>query len=146
MLGPTEALGKAAALTVACRRFRCVPCGAVVLVVPRAMLRRRWYSASAIALALALFGIERASPPEIRRRVSPFGKVGDRAVTGWAALGRWADAIRDGRLFPQVRPCPTRFTRRHVAERAATTLGSRAPPPMDAPLVVRAFVGAAHVQ
>jgi hypothetical protein len=32
-----------------------------------------------------------------------------------------------------------------VAERAATTLGSRAPPPMDAPLIVRAFNGATHV-
>jgi hypothetical protein len=108
------------------------------------MLPRRWYSASAIALALALYGIERAAPVTVRRRVSPFRIVGYRAATGWVTLGRWAEAIRAGRLFARVRPCPGRFSRRQVAERAATTLGSRAPPPMDASLVVRAFTGAAH--
>jgi hypothetical protein len=142
MLGPTEVDGKPTALTVPCRRYLCVACGAVMLVVPRAMLRRRWYSASAIALALALYGIEHAPPAQVRRRTSPFGTVGDRACTGWVTLGRWADAVRAGVLFTQVRPCPAQFTRRQVAERAATTIGSRAPPPMDAPLTVRAFHGA----
>lgn len=144
MLGPTEAQGRPTELTVPCRRYVCMACTAVLLVVPRAMLPRRRYSASAIALALALYGIERAPPAQVRRRTSPFGKVGYRACTGWVTLGRWADAVRAGRLFAQVRPCPARFTRRQVAERAATTLGSRAPPPMDALLIVRAFNGAAH--
>lgn len=145
MLGPIEATGPAQALTVVCRRFRCVPCGAVVLVVPRSVLPRRWYSASAIALALALHGIDRLSPPAIRRQISPFGKVGVTAASGWVTLRRWADAVRAGRLLPEVRRCPPGFTRRQVAERAAATLGSRAPPPADAPLAARAFVGAAHV-
>jgi len=144
MLGPTALDGTPAALTVPCRRFRCVACSAVVLVVPRAMLRRRWYSACAIALALALSGIGRESPSAIRRQVSPFGKVGYQAARGWVTLRRWIDDVRSQRLFLGVRPCPVGFTRRQVAERAATTLGSRAPPPMDAPLIVRAFNGAAH--
>jgi len=144
MLGPMEADGAAASPAVRCRRYRCLRCSAVVLVVPRGMLPRRWYSASAIALALALFGIERATPAAVRRRVSPFKVIGHRAATGWVTLGRWADTVRAGRLFSQVRPSPPGFTRRQVAERAATTLGSRAPPPTDAPLVARAFNGAAH--
>ena len=144
MLGPTEAEGAPASPTVRCRRFRCLRCSAVVLVVPRAMLPRRWYSGSAIALALALYGIERAARAAVRRRVSPFEVVGYRAATGWVTLGRWVDAVRVGRLFSRVRPSPARFTRRQVAERAATTLGSRAPPPMDASLTVRAFGGAAQ--
>lgn len=144
MLGPTEAEGAPAAPTVRCRRFRCLRCNAVVLVVPRAMLPRRWYSASAIALALAMYGIECAAPAKIRRQVSPFKVIGYRAATGWVTLDRWADAVRAGDLFSQVRPTPAGFTRRQVAERAATTLGSRAPPPMDAPLTARAFNGAAH--
>ena len=115
-----------------------------MLVVPRTMLPRRWYSSSAIALALGLYGIERAAPAAVRGRVSPFKVVGHRAATGWVTLGRWADAIRAGGLSSRVRPSPPGFTRRQVAERAATKLGSRAPPPMDAPLTTRAFKGAAH--
>jgi hypothetical protein len=143
MLGPTGAEGEPQMHTVACRRYLCLRCGAVALVVPAAMLARRWYSASAIALALALYGIEQQAPAVVRARTSPFKVVGHRAAVGWVTLERWADAVRGGRLFPRVRPSPAQFTRRQVAERAATTLGSRAPPPMDAPLVARAFIGAA---
>ena len=144
MLGPQEALGKAVAVEVSCRRYLCLICDAVVLVVPGEMLPRRWYSASAIAQALALFGLGQKSPAEIRRQTSPFKVVGTTAAAGWATICRWCDDVRDGRLFPDVRRCPDEFTRREVAERAATSIGSRAPPPVDASLTVRAFVGAAR--
>jgi hypothetical protein len=144
MLGPQAPLAAPVAANVPCRRYLCLICDAVVLVVPGAMLPRRWYSASAIAQALALFGLEQKSPAEIRRQTSPFKIVGTTAVAGWATVNRWCDAVRDGRLFPAVRRCPGEFTRREVAERAATTIGSRAPPPVDASLTVRAFVGAAR--
>lgn len=143
MLGPVEPWGDPVMLDVRCRRFLCVACKAVVLVVPGAMLAGRRYSASAIAQALALFGLEGHSAAKIRRRTSPDKIVGATASTGWASLGRWCDAVRDGRLFSEVRACPAGFTRRQVAERAATAVGSRAPPPVDASLTVRAFIGAA---
>jgi hypothetical protein len=143
MLGPAEALGDPVMLEVSCRRYLCVACKAVVLVVPGAMLAGCRYSASAIAQALALFGLEGQSPAKIRRRTSPDKIVGATASTGWASLGRWCDAVRGGRLFSFARACPATFTRRQVAERAATAIGSRAPPPVDASLTVRAFVGAA---
>jgi hypothetical protein len=135
MLGPAEALGDPVMLEVSCRRYLCVTCKAVVLVVPGAMLPGRRYSGSAIAQALALFGLELFSPAQIRRRTSPDKIVGATASTGWASIDRWCDAVRSGRLFT---------TRRQVAERAATAIGSRAPPPVDASLTVRAFVGAAR--
>lgn len=144
MLGPEVALAMPVAEDVPCRRYLCRNCGTVVLVVPVAMLPRRWYSASAIAQALALFGLERKSPAEIRRQTSPFKIVGTTAVAGWVTLYRWCDAVRDGRLFSVVRGCPDEFTLRQVAERAATSIGSRAPPPVGASLTVRAFVGAAR--
>lgn len=143
MLGPVEALGDPVMLDVPCRRYLCVACKAVVLVVPGAMLARRRYSGSAIAQALALFGLERQSPAKVRRRTSPDKIVGATASAGWASLHRWCDDVRAGRLFPEVRACPETFTRRQVAERAATAIGSRAPPPVDPSLTVRAFVGAA---
>jgi len=144
MLGPAEALGDPVMLEVFCRRYLCVTCKAVVLVVPGAMLPGRRYSGSAIAQALALFGLELFSPAQIRRRTSPDKIVGATASTGWVSIDRWCDAVRSGRLFTEVRACPATFTRRQVAERAATAIGSRAPPPVDASLTVRAFVGAAR--
>jgi hypothetical protein len=129
---------------VACRRYRCAMCKAVVLVVPGEMLARRRYSASAIAMALALFGLERRSPVEVRQLTSPDKILGLAAVEGWASLGRWCDDVRFHRLFPAVRSCPDSFTRRQVAERAASTLSSRAPPPLSPSLTVRAFMGAAR--
>jgi hypothetical protein len=129
---------------VPCRRYQCQVCAAVILVVPRTTLPRRWYSASAIAMALALFGAARLAPSEVRRQISPFRHVGYAATTKWATLLRWSDAVRARRLFTQTRPCPASFSRRQVAERAAMALASRAPPPWDDPTPVRAFHGAAH--
>jgi hypothetical protein len=143
ILGPVEPLGAPVILEVPCRRYLCLSCDAVVLVVPSAMLPGRRYSASAIAQALALFGLEGQSPAKIRRRTSPDKIVGATASAGWASMHRWCDEVRDGRLFPEARACPEAFTRRQVAERAATAIGSRAPPPVDASLTVRAFIGAA---
>lgn len=143
MLGPAEALGEPVMLEVSCRRYLCVACDAVVLVVPSTMLAGRRYSAAAIAQALALFGLEGQCPAKIRGRTSPDKIVGDTASAGWASLDRWCAAVRSRRLFAEARACPVTFTRRQVAERAATAIGSRAPPPVDASLTVRAFVGAA---
>jgi len=57
-------LGAAAVvIAILARRYQCQPCGAVVLVVPRGILRRRLYSAGAIALALALWGVAGLAPP-----------------------------------------------------------------------------------
>lgn len=146
MVGPTEALGEPAMLDVPCRRFLCVVCEAVMLVVPGPVLPRRRYTGPAIAQALALFGLEKRNPVEIRRRTSPDKILGTTAVEGWATLHRWCDDVRAGRLFPEVRRCPASFTRRQVAERAATTMSSRAPPPLAPSLTVRAFVGAGSVR
>ena len=131
-------------VTIPCRRYQCQVCAAVILVVPRTTLPRRWYSASAIAMALALFGAASQSPSEIRRQISPFKHVGYAATTKWATLLRWSDAVRARRLFAETRPCPASFSRRQVAERAAMALASRAPPPWDDPTPARAFRGVAH--
>jgi hypothetical protein len=108
------------------------------------MLPWRRYSGPAIVQALCLFGLSHLSPAEVRRRTSVDKIIGAAASTGWVTLLHWCDAVRDRRLFPEVRTCPASFTRRQVAERAASAIGGRAPPPVDASLVVRAFVGAAR--
>jgi hypothetical protein len=129
---------------VACRRYRCQRCHAVLIVVPRGVLPHRYFSASAIGLALALFGVEHLAASEVRRRTSPWRVVGDAAASSWVALRRWCAAARTGRLWSGVvRPRPT-GSYRVVAERVALVLASRAPPPWDASPAVRAFAGAAR--
>ncbi len=140
--GPVE-LGAAAVLVgILVRRYQCQGCGAVVMVVPRGIVRRRLYSASAIALALALYGVAALAPGEVRRRVSPLRIVGATAAAGWASLRRWAGAVRGGRLFPVVRAAPAEATLREVAARAATTLAAYAPGAGGLAIDSAAFLGA----
>jgi hypothetical protein len=136
--GAASAVGE-----VLCRRFRCLACRAVFVVAPGGVLPRRRYSATAIALALALWGIARLPPREVRSRVSPWRILGSTAVAGWASLRRWARAVRGGRLFAGVRVLPGGASLREVAARAATSLAARAPTCTQAlSLEIRACIGA----
>jgi hypothetical protein len=143
--GPAEVGAAAVLIAILARRYRCQPCGAVVVVVPRGILRRRLYSAGAIALALALWSVAELAPAEVRRRVSPFVAVGATAAAGWNSLRRWSRAVRAGRLFPVVRALPAEAKLRHVAARAATTLAAWAPAAGGLSIESAAFLGAAHV-
>lgn len=144
--GPPDATAPPSVGEVYCRRYRCQYCAVVVQVVPRGILRRRLYSAAAIALALALWGIEGLAPAEVRRRVSPWRRVGAAAAASWVSLRRWARAVRAAALFAQVRATPAGARLREVAARAVTTLAAFALSSADAlPLVTRAMLGAAHV-
>jgi hypothetical protein len=129
-------------LTLEGRRYQCQLCEAVIIVEPRSVLRYRHFSGSAIAMALALFGVEGAPAAEVRRRVSPWRTVGHAACRGWVTLHRWIDVARQGRLLPAVRHRAAGDDRA-VAARVARAVASRAPPPWDAPIAARAFAGAA---
>jgi hypothetical protein len=141
--GPVDATAPPDVTDVLARRYECQACGAVLLVVPGGVLRRRLYSAAAIALALAVWSIEEQAPAEARARVSPWRLVGPAGAAAWASLRRWARAVRVGRLFPMVRELPDGATLRQVAARAATTLAALAPSSTEGlPLGSRAFLGA----
>ncbi len=144
--GPVEVGGTPRLLGVLARRYACQSCGAIVMVVPRGVVYRRLYSAGAIALALALWGVSELAPAEVRRRVSPFAFVGATAAAGWESLRRWSHAVRAGRLFPVVRALPAEVTLRQVAARAATTLAACAPGSRGLSIDSAAFLGAAHVR
>lgn len=127
------------------RRYRCVGCGALLLVVPREVLARRQYSASAIGLALALWGLMQATALAVRLRVSSAMALGFDAMTGWVTLRRWAKAVKQGRLFASVPAAGPSATLRDVAALAATALAARADSTTrHLPLEQRAFLGAAH--
>ena len=141
--GPPDATAPPSVLEVLGRRYACQACGAVLLVVPGGVLRRRLYSAAAIALALAIWSLEEQIPAEVRARVSPWRIVGPAAAAAWASLRRWAKAVRGDQLFPVVRELPADASLREVAARAVTTLAALAPSSAEGlPLGSRAFLGA----
>jgi hypothetical protein len=143
--GPTAPGEPPALVAVTARRYRCVPCGAVLVVVPREVRSRRLYSASAIGFALALWALVQASAAEVRRRVSPARIVGPTAATGWATLRRWARDVARGRLFPLVQdPGPGRSLRSLAAHAAQVLAASADPTTRSLPSEQRAFLGAAH--
>lgn len=129
-------------VTVEGRRYQCRVCEAVIIVEPRSVLRYRHLSASAIAMALALFGVEGTSAAQVRRRVSPWRSVGHAAYRGWVTLHRWIDVARESRLLPAMRHRAAGDDR-GLASRIARAVASRAPPPWDASVTARTFAGAA---
>lgn len=129
------------------RRYKCQRCGATPTVVPRETLTRRLFSACAIALALALFGLSKLPLHAVRERVSPWATVGATAASTWRTVPRWTVAIRDGRLFRAVRRAPRDWTPRQIAARAATTLAAFSPLSLGVEdLIASAFYGAALVR
>jgi hypothetical protein len=140
--GPLEPSATPSLIGVLLRRYLCQSCGAVVVVGPRGLIRRRLYSAGAIALALTLYGVLGIAPGEVRRRVSPLRIVGATAAAGWASLRRWSRAVRARRLFPAVRALSADATLRQVAARAATTLAAYAPGSAGLSIESAAFLGA----
>jgi hypothetical protein len=109
------------------RRYLCLRCGSVATAVPQGLLRGRLYSAGAIALALALFGIGEVSEGEVRRRTSPWQVVGPTAAKGWCTLRRWVRAVRRGVLWPGLASLRQSWTVREVARRVASVLAARGP-------------------
>lgn len=127
------------------RRYRCVPCGLVSTVVPQGILARRLYSASAIGLALALWGLVLATAVQVRQRVSPATIVGATAARGWTTLRRWARAVGRKGLFPSLPTPRSGATLRQVAASAAAALAACADPTSRGlALASRAFFGAAQ--
>jgi hypothetical protein len=123
------------------RRYRCCACGATVTVMPAGVLSFKHYSAPAIVLALALFGVLALPVPEVRRRVSPW-RVRGYAATGWHSLLRWIQEARRGALISGARSSPTGFTRRQVAERVGMALAAVVPHVEGVSIPDRAFAGA----
>jgi hypothetical protein len=115
-----------------------------MLVVPRELLARRLYTASAIGLALAVWALLGSTEAEARTRVSPLAFVGTGAQDTWVTLRRWATATAKGRLFATVTsraPPSAGLSLRRQAERAAAALVALAP--AGASTEAAAFAGAA---
>jgi hypothetical protein len=94
VLGPPEVNAAPMMTIVACRRYLCTSCGAVVMVVPRGIEPRRHYGRAAICLAMALWALAGQPTTVVRTRVCAWP---GRATTSWRTLARWGAAVAAGR-------------------------------------------------
>ncbi len=139
VLGPLTASGQPEQGTVTLRRYRCRTCKAVLLVGPRGLVVRRWYSGGAIVLALAAYGRGETSVAA-RVRTSPSRAVGASATERWVTLVRWIEAARRGELFGVTGLGA--LTRRRVAQQVVFALAGRGGHEIGADLAESAFAGA----
>ena len=68
--GPDEPEAGPGSRAVLARRYRCLGCGAVLVVVPRGVARALRYTLDAIGYALALWGYSQTTAEQVRRAVS----------------------------------------------------------------------------
>lgn len=130
------------AVVVLVRRFLCryTGCEATCTVGPSELLPRRRYTAVAIALALALWGMQRVPAREVRQRVSPDVSLGPTACTGWAALPRWARSLTWGAA------AAASLAARERARQTAEHLLARSALPLSASPIVRVLAAAHSVR
>jgi hypothetical protein len=134
LCGPPEADGEPKWIVIACRRYRCTSCEAILTVVPRGVAPRRHYGHAAIAMALALWAIMHEPEADIRRRVCA-RRISIESPTRWPTLTRWARAARVALDLASL-------SLQEAAARAAQLAIGRAPPELrGAPRWAQAFAG-----
>lgn len=138
--GPATAYGPPEQALLTLRRYRCRACSAVVVVGPRGVVVRRWYSAAAISVALRIFAGGGTSA-EARAKTSPARSVGGSAVDRWITLERWVEAARQGQLFAVAGL--GKLGPRDVAHQVTLALAARGGHIPGADLAESAFLGAA---
>jgi hypothetical protein len=144
VLGPIDPNAKPTMVLILVRRYLCTACGAVPVVVPREVRAKRLYSASAIGIGLALWGLMKLKATDVRQRINPAKVVG--VADDWATVRRWTKNVAARKLFVDLQQPPIDSKLRIVAARAATTLAGYADAATrNLPLEHRAFIGAAHV-
>jgi hypothetical protein len=130
-------------LVVRVRRYRCLRCGAITTVLPLGLVARRYYSSSAIGLAMFLYGVRRQAMQHVRQVVCAW-RASFESPQQWNTLGKWLKAVGEQRLYCRVRPWPPSYVPRQQAERVAGTLLSYAPvSEQPSSLEEQVFAGAA---
>lgn len=134
LCGPTDADSLPTWIVLACRRYQCTSCDAILTVVPRGVAPRRHYGHAAIAMALTLWAVVREPVTEVRRRICAW-RISDESAARWPTLERWARAARDALGDARVSLIA-------AAARAAQIAIGRAPPSLRrAPREAQAFAG-----
>lgn len=135
--GPLAIDAASTTAVIACRRYLCVGCGAVLTVVPCGIEPRRHYGRAAICMALAMWALAGEPTVAVRKRVGawPSDAPSWRTLRQWAATaasGAWTWCITAAGLEPRA-----------AAVRAAQIAAGRAPPMTPGPVWEQAYAGGA---
>ena len=95
---------------------------------PADIAARYLYSATAIAWAVALFGVAKLSVCEVSHRVAIWQRIGATAHGRWSTLQGWIRDIKHGRLFVHVAHVTACPELRRYAEARGACIAARAPP------------------
>ena len=116
--------GRTKIVEILARRYVCLACDAVVLVLPADVARRHLYTRIVIAAALAQWSHGGLSARAVRACFGAFVIQGH-AATGWPSLGRWTLSTRF--LWPRLRAADG--PPQQVAHRVSAQLAAFAPLP-----------------
>jgi hypothetical protein len=131
--------GRSKLTEILARRYVCRACGAVSLVMPADVARRRLYTLSVIAAALAQWSHGGWSAASVRSAFGAFPLLGA-ATTGWPSLVRWSRMAE--RLWPRIGRVPS-SSPRALAHRVSAKLSSFAPAPLGR-VLTDCVAGAVH--
>jgi len=91
--------GRSQLAEILARRYVCLACDAVALVMPADVARRCLYTLSVIAAALAQWSHGGWSAAAVRSAFGAFSLLGA-AATGWPSLVRWSSMAEQ--LWPRI--------------------------------------------
>jgi hypothetical protein len=131
--------GRSKLTEIVARRYVCLACDAVMLVVPADVARRCLYTLSVIAAALAQWSHGAWSATAVRSAFGAFSLLGA-AAAGWPSLVRWSSMAE--RLWPRIGRLPC-STPRALAHWASAKLSAFAPVPCGR-VLVDSVAGAVH--
>jgi len=120
------------------RRYVCLACGAVVLILPADVARRHLYTRLVIAMALAQWSHGGLSASAVRARFGAFAIQGH-AAKGWPSLRRWTLSTQC--LWPRLRAADG--PPQQIAHRVSVQLAGFAPLPTGH-VLEDAVTGAVH--
>jgi hypothetical protein len=114
-------------------------------VLPSSAVARKHFSAAAMALALALWGLCGWSAAQVRAAVSDLAGPAGAGRGGWRTLSQWARQMAQGTVFTLLESSQA-GPPRQLAARAAQALCGWSPREAQRQgLAHQAFAGACHV-
>lgn len=140
VLGQLDADGSRGVHEIVVRRYRCLSCGAILVVGPWDLLPRMLYSLVTVVVALACWALG-STKASVRAQLGAFAITGDSTKHDWRSLRRWASHAVEGQLFAEV-SASLGGTLRERAARWVHILSGAGPP--EESLSLRALAGAKH--